>query len=109
MYKNIQVNEIVTVQGEAISSCYVVINDVSVISLKALMAEVRISVYKSKVKYEENPSWVIYPIEFNKFFMIQFNQEFAQGDLFLKVSEVVRSKFIELNPTWLSENIIIEQ
>ena len=106
-YKNIQVNEKIHFQGDSAMSCYVVIKDVSVNSLKDMKAMYTLRVYKSKSLYEKNEQWFV-PVDEITHYMIQFTPDFTQGDLFQKVSESLKAKLLEVNKTWESNNIIIE-
>ena len=108
MYKNIQINQTVSFLDEQLTSCYLKIVDVSIQSIASLAAAYNVKIYKTKALSESNPEWNISVLEIPNSSIIQFTAEFSQGDLMLKISEALKTKLLELNPTWLAENIIIE-
>ena len=107
-YHNLIVNEKIHTQGDSINSCYVVIHDVSVLSLKNLNAAYIITVYKAKSYYQTNPDWSILTTEIPSGAMIQFDAEFTQGDLFEKISDELITYLLKANPTWEKKNITKE-
>lgn len=107
-YHNIIVNEKVHFQGDSTTSCYVVIQDVSVNSLKDMKAMYMLKIYKSKAIFQENVNYNIPTQEIPAGIQIQFTAEFTQGDLFLKISESLKTKLLQLNSTWEEGHIIIE-
>lgn len=107
-YHNIQINEKVHFLGDSATSCYVVIQDLSINSLSQLSAYYRINIYKSKVNYETNNTWNLPVTEIPGGIFIQFTADFTQGDLWTKVSEALKSYLLTLNPTWQAEHIVIE-
>ena len=107
-YHNLQVNQLVHFQGDSTTSCYVVIQDVSVNSIRELKAMYILRVYKSKALFEKNKQWFISTDEIGFVQQIQFDASFTQGDLFMKITEALKTKLLSLNPTWTANNIIIE-
>lgn len=108
LYKNIQINQSVTFQGSTINSCYAHITLVQLSNLCNMSAYYQVKVYENKAKYDTNKNWTIAVTEVPSEVMISFTPDFNQGDLFLKVSEALKTKLLELNPTWNAENLIIE-
>jgi hypothetical protein len=108
MYKNIQINQEVTFQGSTLSSCYLVINQVGIAQISNLIANYRVLVYESKLKYETNKDWRIKVNEIQNIYDVNFSSDFNQGDLFEKISSELKTKILSLNPTWLPENVVIE-
>lgn len=106
-YHNLTVNEKIHFQGDSATSCYVVIQDVSINSLKELRAMYMIRVYKSKAIFEKNPQWMIQCDEITSC-AVQFTSDFNEGDLFQMISTELKNKLISNNITWKEKNIIIE-
>ena len=106
-FHNLVVNEKIHFQGDSINSVYVVIQDLSINSLKDLKAMYVMKVYKSKAYYLKNSAWNINCDEVSNM-VIQFTAEFTQGDLFLKISQELKDALLLKNPTWKSSDIVIE-
>jgi len=118
-YHNIQVNQNITVQGESVTNCYVVIDDVTVASVKTLVAGVRVSIYKTKSKYQTNPDWTIQADQisiilvtipptgdiYDNIILVTIP---PTGDIYDNISDGLKAKLLELNPTWTANNLIIE-
>jgi hypothetical protein len=107
-YHNLIINQTVHYQGDSITSCYIVIEDVMINSLKELQANYILKVYKNKQKYLTNKQWTIQIKELEQLGQIKFTPDFTQGDLFIKISEALKEQLLAINKTWLEENIIIE-
>ena len=106
-YHNLIVNENVHFQGDSTNSCYVVISDVSINSLKDLSAMYMVRVYKTKAIYQQNEQWYIPTAEITTT-RVQFTAEFTQGDLFLKITNELKTALLKINPTWKASNIVVE-
>jgi len=108
-YKNIQVNETVTNLGASLPSCYLVILEVGVNDFDALEAFYMLRMYKSKEDFEANENWYIRVDEIQDCFIKPFGADFiGSEDIFVKISNEIKTKLLEDNPTWEGKNIIIE-
>ncbi len=108
MYKNVQINESVTFQGSTLASCYLKITRVAVDQISNLQAFYAVNIYESKAKHDLNEGWTITIDEIPSGMNINFTADFNQGDLFQKISDSLVAKLLELQPTWLEANLIIE-
>jgi len=107
-YHDLIIKEKIHYNGDSINGCYVVINDVSINSLKELNAFYMVRVYKDSTTYKKNKNWFLNNVEEINSCVINFTPDFNQGDLFYKVSNELKLYLLNKNKTWKEENILIK-
>lgn len=107
-YKNVQINEEVTIKGEKVTGCYLVIDKVYLNQVSDLKARFHLSFYRTKDEFVTSALARVKIDEMPLITEIIFSSDFNQGDLFEKISSELKTKILSLNPTWLPENVVIE-
>lgn len=107
-YKKFLINEELTVDGEKINGCYVIIKSISISQLSDFVANYQLLVYKTKSDYINKPLSFIVVDEIDNITRVKFTANFNQGEVLDKAISELVYVLLAKNTSWEEENIIIE-